>query len=64
MTDVCGDFEPGLAEFNGEADHVRLLMNFPPKTALPRLVNSLKGVSSGGCDRRLAVRPSASCATT
>jgi REP element-mobilizing transposase RayT len=64
MRDVCGDFETGLAEFNGEANHVHLLLTFLPKTALSRLVNSLKGVSSGGCDRRLAVRPSASWATT
>ena len=46
MRDVCTDFETGLAEFNGEASHVRLLVNFPPKVALSRLVNSLKGVSS------------------
>jgi putative transposase len=29
-----------------EDDHVHLLVNFPPKVALSRLVNSLKGVSS------------------
>ena len=46
MRDVCADFETGLAEFNGESNHVRLLVNFPPKVALSRLVNSLKGVSS------------------
>lgn len=33
-------------EVNGEADHVHLLVNFPPKIAVPKLVNSLKGVSS------------------
>lgn len=43
---VCGDFECALVEFNGEANHVHLLVNFPPKVALSRLVNSLKGVSS------------------
>jgi REP-associated tyrosine transposase len=43
---VCEDFECDLAEFNGEADHVHLLVHFPPKVALARLVNSLKGVSS------------------
>ena len=32
--------------FNGEEDHVHLLVNFPPKVAVSRLVNSLKGVSS------------------
>jgi putative transposase len=46
MREVCADFETGLAEFNGESSHVHLLVNFPPKVALSRLVNSLKGVSS------------------
>jgi putative transposase len=46
MRDVCGDFEAELAEFNGEGSHVHLLVNFPPKVALSKLVNSLKGVSS------------------
>jgi len=46
IRDVCRDFECELAEFNGEANHVHLLVRFPPKVALSRLVNSLKGVSS------------------
>ena len=46
IRDVCRDFECELAEFNGEANHVRLLVRFPPEVALSRLVNSLKGVSS------------------
>lgn len=46
MRAVCDDFEVELVEFNGEANHVHLLVNFPPKVALSRLVNSLKGVSS------------------
>jgi len=46
MRDVCADFETELREFNGENDHVHLLVNFPPKIALSKLVNSLKGVSS------------------
>ena len=44
--DVCADFECELVEFNGETDHVHLLVNFPPKVAVSHLVNSLKGVSS------------------
>ena len=43
---VCNDFEVGLTEFDGERDHVHLLLNFPPKVAISKLVNSLKGVSS------------------
>jgi len=38
--------EAELAEFNGEADHVRLLVSFPPKVAVARLASSLKGVPS------------------
>src|ERR1700737_1699508 len=44
--DVCNDFEVELPEFNGDNNHVHLLVNFPPKVALSKLVNSLKGVSS------------------
>jgi putative transposase len=43
---VCDDFEAELVEFNGECDHVHLLVNFPPKVSISKLVNSLKGVSS------------------
>ena len=43
---VCGDFETELVEFNGEVDHVHLLVNFLPKVSVSKLVNSLKGVSS------------------
>lgn len=46
MRAVCEDFEVELVEFNGESNHVHLLVNFPPKVAVSRLVNSLKGVSS------------------
>lgn len=44
--DICAGFEVELREFNGEADHVHLLVNYPPKVRLSELVNSLKGVSS------------------
>jgi putative transposase len=43
---VCSDFEAELVEFNGESDHVHLLVNYPPKVSVAKLVNSLKGVSS------------------
>lgn len=43
---VCRDFESELVEFDGEDDHVHLLVNYPPKVAISSLVNSLKGVSS------------------
>ncbi len=46
FTGVCADFEAELVEFDGEDDHVHLLVNYPPKVAVSALVNSLKGVSS------------------
>lgn len=47
---VCKDFECELTEYSGEDNHVHLLVNYPPKVQVSKLVNSLKGVSS----RRLA----------
>jgi putative transposase len=44
--DICEEFETELVEFNGESDHVHLLVFYPPKIALSQLVNRLKGVSS------------------
>jgi putative transposase len=48
---VCKDFRAELVEFDGEQDHVHLLMQYPPQVAISKLINSLKGVSS----RRLKV---------
>jgi putative transposase len=46
FSEVCKDFEAELVEFDGEDDHVHLLVNYPPKVSVSALVNSLKGVSS------------------
>ena len=46
MRAVGADFEAELAAFHGEANHVHLPVNHPPKVAVSKLVNSLKGVSS------------------
>lgn len=46
FSEVCKDFEANLEEFDGEDDHVHLLVTYPPKVAISHLVNSLKGVSS------------------
>jgi len=43
---VCKDFDAELAECEGERDHVHLLVSYPPKVSVSKLVNSLKGVSS------------------
>ena len=46
MRKVCGDVGAELREFNGEDDHVHLLVEYPPKVAVSALVNSFKGVSA------------------
>jgi putative transposase len=46
MRKVCDDFGAELREFNGETDHVHLLVFYPPKAPVTALVNSLKGVSA------------------
>lgn len=46
MAEVCTDFGAEPKRFSGEHDHVHLLVHYPPKVALSKLVNSLKGVSS------------------
>jgi putative transposase len=38
------DFQ--IQEFNGESDHIHVLIKFPPKLSISQIVNSLKGVSS------------------
>jgi putative transposase len=43
---VSKDFEAELVDFEGERDHVHLLVNYPPKVSVSKLVNSLKGVSA------------------
>lgn len=46
FSEVCQDFEVNLREMNGEINHVHLLVEYPPKVQLSKLINSLKGVSS------------------
>ncbi|MHB8300605.1 MAG: IS200/IS605 family transposase, partial [Dermatophilaceae bacterium] len=43
---ICASFGAELVEFNGEDDHVHLLVHYPPTVTLSTLVNSLKGVSA------------------
>ena len=57
MRDVCADFGAELGEFNGDTNHVHLLVNFPPAVAISRLVNSLKGVSSRRLRQESRTRP-------
>jgi putative transposase len=43
MREVCDDLGAELVEFNGEANHVHLLVAYPPTLAISTLVQRLKG---------------------
>lgn len=44
--ETCLQMDGELLEFNGEDDHVHLMVSCPPKLALSALVSKLKGKSS------------------
>jgi len=46
LADVCAALVAAPVKFNGEDDHVHLLVQHPPTVQLSKLVNSLEGVSS------------------
>ncbi|MDJ0717562.1 MAG: IS200/IS605 family transposase [Prochloraceae cyanobacterium] len=43
---LCHNQKASLVEFNGESDHVHLLVDVPPDLAPSKLVNTLKTISS------------------
>ena len=44
--DVAQKMNFQIQEFNGESDHVHVLIEYPPKLSISAMVNALKGVSS------------------
>ena len=46
FSEVASKMNFQVLEFNGESDHVHVLIEYPPKLSISLIVNSLKGVSS------------------
>ena len=46
FVEVCGRYGATLDEFETDTDHAHLLVTYPPKVALSKLVMSLKTISS------------------
>jgi len=46
FNDVSKQMGFQIVEFNGEADHIHTLIEYPPKLSISQIVNALKGVSS------------------
>lgn len=55
---TCTKWNCYLSQFDGEADHVHLLIEFPPDVAISKLVNNLKTVSSRLIRRDFSARVS------
>ena len=46
VAEVCKNFDAELKECNGEADHIHMLIQYPPTVQISTLVNNLKSVTS------------------
>lgn len=46
LTSACAGLECDLIEMNGEADHIHLVVSYPPKLPVSVMVNNLKSISS------------------
>jgi len=46
MRKICCDHDVVLSEFNGESDHVHLLVEYKPTLMPSKLINALKGTTS------------------
>jgi putative transposase len=46
LASTCKKWNSKLTDFNGEPDHVHLVIDFPPDVEISKLVNNLKTVSS------------------
>ena len=46
LKETCEQMDCELMEFNGEDDHIHMMVNVPPKLAISNLVGKLKGKSS------------------
>ncbi|MBW4638591.1 MAG: IS200/IS605 family transposase [Gloeocapsa sp. UFS-A4-WI-NPMV-4B04] len=44
--EVAAKMNFNVLEFNGEDNHIHVLIEYPPKLSLSQIVNALKGVSS------------------
>jgi putative transposase len=60
MRAVCADFETELVEFNGEKDHVHLLVHYPPKVPSPAWSDPSRASPPSACARS---SPTTSAAT-
>lgn len=61
MRSVADKMKFRLLEFGGEADHIHVLLEYPPKLSVSTLVKHLKGVSSRSYRKTGFPCPSKTC---
>lgn len=65
MGEVCANLDAEVVEFNGKADHVHLVVAYPPTLAISQLVQRLKGRTAYAARREFTGRvPVPACADT
>ena len=56
MGTVCAELDAHLVDFNGETDHVHLLVQYPPSLAISTRVQRLKGRTADAIQREFTAR--------
>jgi len=59
LRSVCAELDVEFVEFNGQADHVHLLVAYPPTLAIPVLAHRLKSRSAYALYREFTASVSA-----
>lgn len=55
ISDVAAPLDVGIMEINGEADHLHLLISYPPKVSISMVAGRLKGATSRRLRKNLAL---------
>jgi hypothetical protein len=61
MQAVCADFETELVEFNGEKDHVHLLVHYPPNVSVSKLAGPSKASPPADSARSTPTTSASTC---
>ena len=55
ISNMCKIYNSILVEFNGESDHIHMIVSLPPRVSVAYLVNVFKSVSSRELRKRYAI---------
>lgn len=61
MREVCADFEAELKQFNGEQDHVHLLVHYLPRSSSPSWSTASRASAPAGSARSTTAMSAGTC---